>query len=178
MIRFIKLREEHLEQVLEWRTQEDVTRFMNTDIEKDMVKQKEWFNRISHSLTDAYWIIEIKGQLVGIICLNGMDHVNKRTSWGFYIGEEKYRLYGGIIPPYFYNYVFSTYVFHKITAEVMEGNENVIKLNLLHGYRMVGVYKEHIFKNSSCYDLHLLELLKSDWITQNKFQKYKAAFEE
>ena len=178
MIRFVKLREKHLEQVLEWRTQEDVTQFMNTDIEKDMDKQREWFRRVSNSETDAYWIIEIKEKPVGVISLNNIDHVNKRTSWGFYIGEEKYRLYGGIIPPYFYNYIFSTYDFHKITAEVMEGNSNVLKLNLLHGYRMVGVYKDHIYKNGSYVDLNLLELLKEDWLKLKKFQKYVCEFEK
>jgi len=178
MIRFIKLKEEHLEQVLEWRTQEDVTRFMNTDIEKDMDKQREWFRRISNSETDVYWIIEIREKPVGVISLNNIDDVNKRTSWGFYIGEEKYRLYGGIIPPYFYNYIFSTYDFHKITAEVMEGNSNVIKLNLLHGYRMVGVYKDHILKKGLFVDLNLLELLKEDWLKLKKFQKYVCEFEK
>ncbi|MFJ8102458.1 UDP-4-amino-4,6-dideoxy-N-acetyl-beta-L-altrosamine N-acetyltransferase [Lysinibacillus sp. KCTC 33748] len=178
MIRFIKLREEHLEQVLEWRTQEDVTKFMNTDIEKDMDKQREWFRSISNSKTDAYWIIEIKEKPIGVISLNNIDFVNKRTSWGFYIGEEKYRLYGGIIPPYFYNYIFSKFEFHKITAEVMEGNNNVIKLNLMHGYRMVGVYKDHILKNGSYSDLNLLELLKEDWLKLNKYQKYVCEFGE
>ena len=110
MIHFIKLREEHLEQVLEWRTQEDVTKFMNTDIEKDMDKQRAWFRRISNSKNDAYWVIEIKEKPIGVISLNNIDFVNKRTSWGFYIGEEKYRLYGGIIPPYFYNYIFKVRV--------------------------------------------------------------------
>ncbi|CAM5190930.1 hypothetical protein UACE39S_04434 [Ureibacillus acetophenoni] len=178
MIRFIKLREEHLEQVLEWRTREDVTRFMNTDIEKNLVKQKEWFKRISASKSDKYWIIEIKGVLVGLISLNDIDLVNKRASWGYYIGEEKYRLYGGIIPSYFYNYIFPKYDFHKITAEVIAGNDNVLKLNLLHGYRHVGTYKDHIFKNDSFFDIHVLELLKDDWIRLGKFTKKIAEFEE
>lgn len=178
MIRFIKLREAHLEQVLSWRTQEDVTKFMNTDIVKDMDNQREWFRRVSNSLTDKYWVIVIKGNLVGVISLNSIDYINKRTSWGYYIGEEKYRLYGGIIPAYFYNYIFGKYGFNKITAEVMEGNSNVIKLNLFHGYRMVGVYKEHILKNGSYSDLNLMELLKKDWTKQIKFQKYIGEFEE
>lgn len=178
MIRFIKLQEEHLEKVLEWRTQEDVTRFMNTDIEKDLNKQKEWFKKISDSQTDKYWIIEIKGMPVGLLSLNDIDFVNKRASWGYYIGEEKYRLYGGIIPTYFYNYIFSKYDFHKITAEVMAGNDNVLKLNLLHGYRHIGTYKDHVFKNGSFFDIHMLELLKDHWIQAGKFKKNIAVFEE
>lgn len=177
MIQFKKLKEEHLEKVLNWRTQEDVTRYMNTDIERDMEKQEKWFTSVSSSTTDKYWVIEIKEQPVGLIYLNQMDFVNQRTSWGFYIGEEKYRLYGGLVPPYLYNYVFSKLGFHKITAEVMSGNENVVKLNKMHGCREVGVYKEHIYKNGSFHDLILMELLKSEWIKLKKYQKYRSEFE-
>lgn len=178
MIRFIKLRESHLEQVLEWRTREDVTKFMNTDIDKDMDKQRVWFKKISESQTDKYWLIEIKDISIGLISLNDIDSINKRASWGYYIGEEEYRLYGGIIPTYFYNYIFSKYDFHKIIAEVMDGNENVLKLNTLHGYRLVGIYKDHICKNGSFFDINVLELLRDDWIQAGKFKKNIAVFEE
>ena len=47
MINFISLKEEHLEIVLKWRTQAEVTKYMSTDIEKNIVKQKEWFKKIS-----------------------------------------------------------------------------------------------------------------------------------
>lgn len=178
MIQFKKLKEEHLDQVLNWRTQKDVTRFMNTDIEKDTAKQQKWFEHVSNSSTDKYWIIEIKEQPVGLISLNRMDFTNLRTSWGFYIGEEKYRMYGGLVPPYLYNYVFLELGFHKITAEVMSGNDNVVKLNKMHGCREVGVYHEHILKNGVFHDLILMELLKEEWMTLNKFHKYISEFEE
>ena len=42
-IEFKRLKEEHLEMVLNWRTQPDVTKYMATDIEYDMEKQKQWF---------------------------------------------------------------------------------------------------------------------------------------
>jgi len=178
MIRFKKLREEHLEQVLDWRTQEDVTRFMNTDIEKNLEKQQDWFTKVSVSSTDKYWVIEMKNQPVGLIYLSDIDPVNRRTSWGFYIGEEDYRLYGGIVPLYLYNFVFLKLGFHKITAEVMSGNENVIMLNKMHGCREVGTFKEHIFKKGVFHDLVVMELLKDEWLTFTKYQKYISEFEE
>lgn len=177
MISFRKLREEHLEQVLQWRTQEDVTRFMNTDIEQDMKKQVDWFTKVTDSVTEKYWIIEVKNHPVGLIYLTDIDFVNLRTSWGFYIGEEEYRIYGGLIPPYLYNYVFLELGLHKITAEVMCDNTNVIKLNKLHGCREVGIYKDHIYKRERFHDVMMMELLKCDWLTINKFKKYIAQFE-
>lgn len=178
MIQFKKLSEEHLEQVLAWRTQEDVTRFMNTDIEKDMDKQHQWFEKVFNTIAERYWIIKIKEQSVGLIYLTDMDFTNYRTSWGFYIGEQSFRLYGGLIPPYLYNYVFLELGLHKITAEVMDGNDNVIKLNKIHGCREVGVYKDHIYKNNQFHDIILMELLKVDWIALKKYRKYISKFEQ
>ncbi len=171
MIDFIKLKEEHLEQVLKWRTKENVTKFMFTDIEYNLINQKKWFEKVSKRPTEKYWVIAIKGNLIGLLSLNNLDFANKRTSWGFYIGDDNYRMYGGIIPPYLYNYVFYHLNLNKITVEIMEGNHSVTKIHKLHGYREVGIFKNHIFKNNQFHDVYLMELLKVDW--DKKSSKYK-----
>lgn len=178
MIKFIKLKEEHLEQVLNWRTKEDVTRYMITDIEKDMQKQREWYVKISKSTRDKYWVISINNTYVGLIYLNNIDFVHKRCSWGYYIGEEAFRMYGAIIPFYLYHYVFTKLNLHKLTAEIIADNENVIKLNKLHGFREVGIYREHVYKNGKFHDLVLMELLKKDWENNKRVKKYEGYFEE
>lgn len=178
MFEFIKLREEHLEMVLNWRTKEDVTRYMLTDIEYNLDNQKKWFNKITNNPSEKYWIISFDNKPIGLISLNDIDYKNRHTRWGYYIGEEEYRIYGGIIPHYLYYYVFYTLGLSKINSEVLEGNENVIKLNLLHGYREVGVFSRHIYKNNRVYDLYLFELTKENWEkTIKRHEKYKAHFE-
>ena len=42
MIKFNKLKECHLEKVLGWRTQSEINRFMSTDLEYNLEKQKAW----------------------------------------------------------------------------------------------------------------------------------------
>ncbi|GAA4718800.1 UDP-4-amino-4,6-dideoxy-N-acetyl-beta-L-altrosamine N-acetyltransferase [Brevibacillus fulvus] len=178
MITFNRLAEKHLEQVLKWRTQEDVTRYMYTDVAYDMEKQKKWYERVSQSDSDKYWVIAVQQTPIGVISLNQIDTVNKRASSGFYIGEEKYRVYGGIIPLFLYNYAFNQLDLNKVTAEVMEGNENIRKIHLLHGYREVGYYKDHIYKYGTFHHVYLLELLKEDWQQKaDKYQRYTAVFE-
>lgn len=178
MFKFIRLKEKHLEMVLNWRTKESVTKFMNTDIEYNLDNQKKWFDKVSNSETEKYWIIYFKDKPIGLISLNDIDYYNKRTRWGYYIGEDEYRMYGAIIPHYLYYYVFKILGLNKVNAEILEGNENVLKLNLLHGYREVGVFKEHIYKYNKFHDLHLVELMKEDWEkTIKKPEKYIASFE-
>ncbi|MFZ3577525.1 UDP-4-amino-4,6-dideoxy-N-acetyl-beta-L-altrosamine N-acetyltransferase [Virgibacillus sp. DJP39] len=179
MIEFLKLKEEHLEQVLEWRTKESVTKFMYTDIDYNLDNQKKWFDKVSNMPTERYWVISVKGNLVGVISLNDIDFYNKKTSWGFFIGDDKYKMYGGIIPPYLYNYIFNNLNLNKITAEVMEGNSNIMKIHKLHGYREVGNYKSHIFKYDKFHDVYLMELLKEQWEGNlKKFKKYNSKFED
>lgn len=178
MINFIKLREEHLEQVLVWRTKESITKYMITDVENNMEKHRKWYEQINKSNKDRYWVISIKDTLVGVISLNNIDLYHRRTSWGYYIGEEKFQMYGAIIPLYLYNYVFEELKLHKITAEVIRDNNKVVKINKLHGCRQVGIYYDHVYKNGKYYDLVLMELLKEDWLKKEKNLKYKASFEE
>ncbi|QJD85202.1 UDP-4-amino-4,6-dideoxy-N-acetyl-beta-L-altrosamine N-acetyltransferase [Cohnella herbarum] len=179
MIEFVKLQECHLEQVLGWRTKAAVTQYMYNDIEYNLENQIKWYETISQSNSEKYWVISIKGLLVGLISLNGIDQKNKRTSWGYYIGDEQYGIYGGIIPPYLYNYIFYELNFNKITAEVMEGNENIMKIHKLHGYRDVGVYQQHVFKYQRFHDVYVMELTKSQWELKSKlFKNYKGRFEE
>lgn len=178
MLTFIQLREEHLEQVLKWRTQPDVTKYMFTDLQYDLDNQYKWFQKIKQSDKEKYWIISYEETLVGLISLNDVDDQNKKTSWGYYIGEQNYRMLGGIIPPYLYNYVFYKLNMHKITAEVMEGNVNVMKLHFMHGYREVGHYKDHIYKYNTYHDVYVYELLKDQWDElAPKYKKYVMEFE-
>lgn len=178
MVEFIRLREEHLEQVLKWRTKENITKYMNTDIKYDLEQQYKWFWQVDESETEKYWVISIKDGLVGLIYVTDIDFINKRTSWGYYIGEEKYQMYGAIIPLYLYYYVFEELQLHKITAEVMRENENVVKLNKMHGCREVGTYYDHVYKNGRFHDVVLMELLKEDWQENKRNFKYKANFEQ
>ena len=178
MIRFVRLDQSHLELVLRWRTDEFVTRYMYTDVENDLTKQYEWFDKIKHSRTDKYWMVILRDVPVGVISLNGIDLANRKTSWGYYIGDERHRMYGGLVPPYLYNFIFHNMGLNKITAEVMQGNENLLKLHRMHGYRDVGLFKNHILKYDNYYDVYILELLKADWdLKADKYKKYLASFE-
>lgn len=178
MFHFTPLEEDHLELVLLWRTREDVTRYMFTDVEYNLDQQKRWFSKVYSSPSDKYWVISINNRPIGLICLNQLDYVNRRTSWGFYIGEEEYRMYGALIPPHLYNYVFDELQLNKITVEVMEGNENMLKIHKLHGYRDVGIYEKHIYKYNRFHDIYIMELTKDHWaLSGARYKKYRSKFD-
>lgn len=177
MITFRKLEEQDLQQVLDWRTAEHVTQYMYTDIEYILDNQRKWFKRISASSTDYYWIIEIKGQPIGLISLNDMDPVHKKTSFAYYIGDLNYSIIAGRIHPYLYNFVFFELGYNKVYAEVMEGNEGMMKMHLHYGFTHVATFKEHIYKYGRYHDIEYFELLASYWQKKcTKFHKLRASF--
>ncbi len=177
MVRFVKLQEKHLEMVLAWRTKADVARSMFTTVTNNIEKQRRWFERISVDASCRYWIIMCEEAPIGVLNLAQIDGVNRRCSAGYYVGEEAYRSLGAMIPAYLYNYVFKVMGFHKIYGEVMADNARVLQIHALHGYRQVGTYKDHVFKEGRFYDVVLVELLSESWLNQKRYQNEMALFE-
>ena len=174
MIQFIKLEKEHLETVMRWRIKPEVSQYMITDVEYKLENQCRWFERIANDSTYRYWLISYQGIFIGLINLAAIDRIHLRCSAGYYIGEMEYRQLGAMIPPYLYNYVFREMKFRKIYGEVMSENKKVLQMHKMHGFRQVGVYRDHIFKNGSFHDVVLIELLSETWLEQKRYQRYVA----
>ncbi|MEB9894624.1 UDP-4-amino-4,6-dideoxy-N-acetyl-beta-L-altrosamine N-acetyltransferase [Bacillus cereus] len=168
IIQFIPVQSEHMKLILHWRTSEEVTRYMFTDIENDLDKQYQWWSRVSSKPTERYWLVQLKKEPIGLVSLNQIDEMNRRCSWAYYIGEQKHRIVGGMIPPYIYSYVFDFLKLNKVVAEVMEGNEAARRMHQAYGCREAGLLKEHIFKYGSFHDVYQYEMLRSGWETLKK----------
>jgi UDP-4-amino-4,6-dideoxy-N-acetyl-beta-L-altrosamine N-acetyltransferase len=179
MLEFVRLKEEHLQMVLDWRVKPEVTRYMFTDIDQNMANQRRWFERISSDESCRHWVIQVDNKPIGLVYLEHLDRANNRSSWGYFIGEDDYRKLGGLIPLYLYSYCFNQLGFKKLTAEIIDGNDNIIKLHRLHGYREVGTYKNHVLKYGKYHDVHVLELHAGDWAAVQKSpEKNTAEFED
>lgn len=166
MLAFKRLREEHLPLVMRWRMQPEVTRYMLTDPVLDETSQRAWFR--THVQGDPhalYWVIHFRDVPIGLI--NVAHYVAERheTSYGYYLGDAEHRHLGGLIPPYFYNHLFSRpdMDLHRITAEVLAGNRSVIGMLQLHGFRETGRVAHRVIKHGEPMDAVLLELTREAW---------------
>ena len=82
-----------------------------------------------------------------------------------------------MIPLYLYNYIFHELKFTKVIAEVMVGNENVMKMHEMFGYRSVGHYENHIYKYGEYHDVFIYELLADTWNSSKKYKRFVAEFD-
>ena len=134
MISFREIIIDDAKKILDWRTSERVTKFMNSDMNYDVDAQKRWLEGSYNKLNYYHWIIQYGGKDIGLLNFIDWNREDHTTSWGFYIGEESALGVGGLVPPYFYNFAFDKLCVDKILAEVFYNNTNVIDLHLRQGY--------------------------------------------
>ena len=166
LIHFERLSKDHLELVLKWRTSENITKYMSTDIDYDLEKQLSWFNSINKCETSEYFIIKYKNSPIGLNSINDICNRHKHCLGGYYIGDSRFQAkLGGIIPIFTLNYIFEVKKLNKSIANIFTENSKVIEIYKRLGYREVGVFKNHIMKKDKTFDMTFLEFLKSDWET-------------
>ncbi|MCZ8531802.1 UDP-4-amino-4,6-dideoxy-N-acetyl-beta-L-altrosamine N-acetyltransferase [Psychrobacillus psychrodurans] len=172
-MKWISIKEEHLQRILEWRTSEQITRFMYTDIEYNLENQTKWLEAIRQDANGRYFLMEYKNELVGYISITNIDWKHKHGHWNFYIGDSNYAMLAGFLGPYIYNYAFNEFGLEKLIGEVMDINESVRRLHVKQGARVVGVYEHHILKNGVWHDVYVFEMTKKSWKeVGQKFKKY------
>lgn len=164
MLKYISLKEEHSKLIFSWRMRPHVTKFMLTNLDDDVEKHKKWIKSKIDNQNCKYWLISYDNIKVGLVNLSDIDYVNKRCTVGYYIGEKEFMGLGAMFLPLVYDYIFYKLKLNKIYGEVLEGNNMILGIHRYHGWRNVGLFNKHIYKSGKFYDVHLLELLGSDWI--------------
>ena len=178
MLTFPKVREEHLELIMGWRSKSEVNAGMFTHVTYDMDAQRKWFRTVSTDPACRYWLISYGDRPIGVISLEQISWTYRRCSASYYVGEAEYRQLGGIVPLYLYNYVFGRLKLHKMFGEVLASNETVLRIHRMHGYREVGRYKDHVCRAGQFEDVVLVELLAETWFAQGRYRHFVAEFEE
>ena len=87
---------------------------------------------------------------------------------------------GGMIPIYFYNYVFGRkdLNLHKLHGKVLANNTSMLKIHETCGYRQVGIHKDHVLRDGRYMDVYIVELMRDAWLAQgNRFGQHTAEFE-
>lgn len=171
-ILFRKVKESDLEVILNWRTMPEVSRYMYTDFEPSMVRQRNWFEAICRDDSRKDWVIRVDGENVGLVWLVRINDVNKRCEWAYYLGSPNVRGkgIGRNVELNILEYVFETLKLNKLCCEVFVSNEKVIAIHEKYGSRTEGTRREHIFKNGEFHDIVEMGILKNDWEREIKGQ--------
>lgn len=167
--------EQDLSLVMDWRMRPYITRYMNTDPQLTLEKQKKWYEQMRRDSSQINWIIELEEEPVGLLNVFDIDRNNKRCSWGYYIAEQEKRslklaLY---LEWNLYDYVFEKLRLHKLCNETFLENTQVIMLHQMCGSHQDGVMRDHIYKNGRYYDVSVGSIIESEWLQKKKKVNYE-----
>ena len=155
--------------ILDWRTRPDVTRFMYTDIEEpDVERQKAWLAAMDRRDDYRHFVVEVEdNRPIGYLSFSEIDHRHRRCSSGLYVADAAdRRRYAGFFAPFIFDYCFHVLDMNKLVNTFMEGNDRLIRIQTLVGFREVGILKQHVWKYGRWHDVHLLELLRETYETR------------
>jgi RimJ/RimL family protein N-acetyltransferase len=155
--------------LLDWRTRSDITRYMFTDIEYDLDKQKAWLEACAQRSGYVHRLICVDDVPVGYTSITVTDQRAGIGTVGVYIVDLRAR--SGAANFNFVNtlnHAFLTLGLHKIVNHVLGGNSRLLRQQELIGYRHVGVLREHHVKGAERHDVHVFEQLRSDWLEHRR----------
>lgn len=175
-LRFVVPGVEHAALVLGWRTKPWVTRFMFTDVTHGLPEQQQWMLAALARQDYRHWLVMDGDRPIGLVNLQDIDWAGKESASGFYVGEEDARPLAGFFLPYLYNHAFGDLGFAAMTALVMAGNDDVLRLHRAHGYVDEGMLEGGVVKNGGIHQVHRLRLTREGWGSRKAYQRYRADF--
>ncbi len=167
--------ENDLENIMRWRMDEDITKYMNTNPKLTMEGQKKWLASIRANEDVQYWVIEVDGEPAGVINLTGLTKPDGELGWAYYMGEKRLRSIKTALSleMSMYDYVFESLGKKAVYSDVFTLNQGVIQLHKLCGCEIVEEKKNHICKEGIYYDVTFMRMTDEMWKKAKEGKKYE-----
>ena len=167
--------EDDLENIMRWRMDEEITKYMNTNPKLTPESQRKWFASIKENEDVAYWIIQVDGVPAGVINLTGLTDPSGDLGWAYYVGEKRLRSMKTALSleMSMYDHVFDDLEKRAVYADVFTLNQGVITLHRLCGCEIVEEKKNHICKEGIYYDVTFMRMTAEHWNEIRGEKKYE-----
>lgn len=167
LISLVELNETHLPQMVEWRNDPFVSRFMIDQSNFTLAKQIEWFDKIKADKSRQQFIIvrNKSGESIGVVNLMRIVKENNNCYWGFYIGDQNFRMGGYAIEAEFLilQYAFHVLEMNKVYCETLSYNSKVISVHKKFGFNIEGELKKQYKIHDRYENVVVMSILKNEF---------------
>lgn len=169
------IREEDLENIMNWRMAEEITRYMNTNPRLTMEGQCKWLAAIRQNPDGRYWLIEIHGEPAGVINLKGLTEPSGNLGWAYYVGVKRLRSMQTALAleMSMYDYALLTLGKQAVYSDVFTLNAGVIQLHKLCGCEVVEERKGAVLKEGVAYDITYMRMTRENWMRIREGKHYE-----
>jgi RimJ/RimL family protein N-acetyltransferase len=171
-----KANEEDAEDMYKWRSSYS-GRYMRVSPDFSVENQRKWI-RSRGPQEINYIIIDKKtNESVGAISILDVNDADKIASVGRLLLDDRYltqsKPYGLEALLLTYDYVFNVMDFRKMTGEILEVNEAMVKLQKFLGMTQEGLLEKHVLINGNYENICIMSIFKDKF---NTFYKKKVDF--
>ena len=156
------MRHGDLEQVLAWRNDANVRRYMYTQHEIALSEHARWFERVSQDAARHLLIFECDGVAQGFINLHEIAP-GGIADWGFYAAPDAPKGTGKQLGTTALTYAFTQLGLHKVCGQALAFNERSIQFHLRLGFQQEGVLREQHFDGERYHGIVCFGLLATEW---------------
>ena len=133
-----QLTHDKIEMVRQWRNDPKIRQYMEFREEITSEMQERWFQRISTSGRDFYFIIEVDEREIGLINIRDIDYNQKQGEPGIFIWDDDFLNsdFSFRSSLCLLDYVFDTLDLDKTISHVLKDNKRAIDFTLFWGYEL------------------------------------------
>ena len=157
------INEQDLQLVLDWRNHPDVRSMMYSQHRISLAEHLSWWVAQQSRSDRRHLIFEHEGTAKGVVSFSSIDTENRRAEWAFYAGLPAIKGTGRMMEKAALAYAFTTLGLNKLSCEVLHKNRRVIDLHLSFGFRIEGVFRDHVFINGTFCTTVRLAILARRW---------------
>ena len=170
-----EIRETDLENIMRWRMDAEITRYMNTNPKLTTEGQIRWLSSIRENPDVRYWLILVEEQPAGVINLTGLENPEGNLGWAYYMGEKRLRSLGTALSleMSMYDHALAELNKNAVYSDVFTLNKGVIQLHRLCGCETLEEKKQHVCKEGIWYDVTYLRMTREHWLSVRDTRKYR-----
>ena len=157
------LEPEDLEQVLHWRNDHEILRYLDSYEPLSMYNHRRWFEGLQGDPSRSYFGIQAPdGDLTGVIWLSHIDWRVRKAEVGIYLGRNRGKGFGSEALRELIQYAFMTLNLNKLWATVFSFNEASKRLFEGGGFVQEGLLRQETFKEGEYHDVIRYAILRNE----------------
>jgi UDP-4-amino-4,6-dideoxy-N-acetyl-beta-L-altrosamine N-acetyltransferase len=161
--------EDDVEQVLAWRNNESVRRYMYTQHHITLDEHRKWFESSRHDPNRWLLIFEVAGKPLGFINIKRVADGNI-VDWGFYAAPDAPKGTGTRLGMTVLDYAFNTLNLYKVCGQAITYNTPSVNFHKKLGFSQEGVLRDQHFDGQYYHDVVHFGLLAHEWKNKGKEQ--------
>lgn len=165
--------------VREIRNQDGVRAAMYSDHLITIDEHQRWLARLANDPSQiVFAVLDENAQPVGVVSLNAIDRLHRKSDWAFYLAESERGGLGAALECALINFAFDALHLEKLNCEVIETNETVVRLHKKFHFVEEGFRRANIEKYGKRIGVFLLGLTREDWMSRQAQtrEKYASVF--